>query len=142
MVSTTGRQRLVPRLRNRVIRSTQGRMAPLFRRVPYLPPAMTFDALPVVYKPEYGGPAQGVLEIQVTGLGGGTWTLDIKPDRLKVTRGTGERLPDTRMRVDSRTWTAMATGRIDGTEAFIRGRLDVEGDIRLRIKLDSCFGGH
>src|SRR5258708_25061406 len=64
MVSTAGRQRFVPRLRTRLIRSTQGRLAPLFKRVPYLPPAMTFDALPVVYKPEYGGPAQGILEVQ------------------------------------------------------------------------------
>src|SRR5258708_27417160 len=66
MVSTAARQRLIPRLRNTVIRSTQGRMAPLFRRLPYLPPAMTFDALPVVYKPEYGGPGERLPDIPGT----------------------------------------------------------------------------
>src|SRR5258708_24297790 len=121
MVATAARQRLIPRLRKRVIRSTQGRMSSLFRRVPYLPPAMTFDALPVVYKPEYGGPAQGILEIQVTRAGRGTWTLDIKPDRLKVTRGPGDPLPHTRKRAGSPTRTPLATRRIPRTPALIPG---------------------
>lgn len=120
---------------------TVQRLGPLYRNIPYIPPGMTFDALPHVYDSEVGGPATGILEVHVTGPLGGTWTLDIRPRGIKVHSGPSKTTPDTRLHTDAFTWTAMATGRTDGTTAFMKGRMEMEGDIRLSLKLESCFGG-
>ena len=124
------------------LKATRDRLGPVYRRVPYIPPGVTFDALPHVYRSDLGGPATGVLEVEITGPLGGVWTLDIKKDRVKVIPGRSPATPDTRIKTDAFTWTAMATGRTDGTSAFMRGRLEMEGDIRLSLKLESCFGGN
>lgn len=111
----------------------------VFRHIPYIPPKLIFDTLPKVYRAHRGGPVTGLLEIRVGGRGGGTWTLDIQQDGLTVAEGSSVRLPDTRIVLDSRTWTKLATGRTTGTEAFMRGLLAIEGDISLSLKLDACF---
>jgi predicted lipid carrier protein YhbT len=138
----TARQLVPQRVQRGLLGATQDRrLAPLFRRIPYLPPEVTFAALPVVYRAHLGGRAEGILEVTIKGPGGGTWTLDIKPKGLRVQRGARQQPPDSRLTTDVFTWTAMATRRLDGTEAFMRGRLDVEGDIRLILTLEACFGG-
>lgn len=111
----------------------------VLRLAPYIPPALTFAALPYVFRTHRGGPATGLMEIQVRGLGGGVWTLEILPDDVTVLPGPAVGAPDSRLITDVRTWTALAAGRTNGTEAFMRGRLEVEGDIALTLKLDACF---
>jgi len=111
----------------------------VLRLTPYIPPALTFAALPHVFRPHRGGPATGLMEIQVRGPGGGAWTLDIRADSVEVSRGPAAGPPDSRLITDVRTWTALAAGRTNGTDAFMRGRLEVQGDIALTLKLDACF---
>lgn len=109
------------------------------RLLPYIPPGLTFAVLPRMFRPHRGGPATGVMEIEVRGLGGGVWTLDILADDVAVWRGRAADGPDSRLITDVLTWTALAAGRTNGTDAFMRGRLEVEGDIALTLKLDACF---
>lgn len=111
----------------------------ILRLAPYIPPALTFAALPYVFRPQRGGPATGLMEIQVRGVGGGVWTLDILQDDVAVLSGPALDRPDSRLITDVRTWTALAAGRTNGTDAFMRGRLEVQGDIALTLKLDACF---
>lgn len=107
--------------------------------VPYIPPRWIFAALPSVYRADRGGPATGLMEVRVTGKTGGTWTLDIRSDGVAVNEGPAPALPDARIMLDPKTWTALAAGRISGTEAFARGRIAAEGDLTLTLKLDAAF---
>lgn len=111
----------------------------MLRFVPYLPPSWVFAALPYAFRPDRGGPATGLMEINVTGKGGGTWSLDVTAEGVTVKEGPCECLPAARLKMDPRTWTALAAGRIAGTEAFSRGRIEVEGDLTLTLKLDAAF---
>lgn len=106
--------------------------------IPWVPPALTFWLLPLIFRGDRGGPAEGEMEIVISGPGGGSWALDVRSSGVRVARGPA-RDPACRLLCSSRTWAALASGRITGTEAFMRGRIEVQGDLGLSLKLDACF---
>lgn len=127
-------------LRRFLLKASQSRPArKLIRAVPYIPPSLIFSLLPSAYRPGRGGGGTGLMEICITGLGAGTWTMDLSGDALRVIVGPAPEKPATRMTLDSKTWTQMVTRRLDGPEAFMRGKLAVEGDLALTLKLGACF---
>lgn len=66
------------------------------------------------------------------------YTIHIRGDHCMVSVGRHDRI-DATLRTDAETWLELVSGRVDGLAAFVRGRLRVEGDLHLAIRLETLF---
>lgn len=66
------------------------------------------------------------------------YTIHIRDGRCLVSAGTPED-PTATLSTDARTWLDLVSGRQDGIAAFMAGKLRVEGDLNLAMRLETMF---
>jgi putative sterol carrier protein len=74
----------------------------------------------------------GVCQLVLAGDGGGSWLLKFR-GTPSVTEGTGE--ADCTLHMSAEDYLELAEGRLDTRQLFFSGRLRVEGDLGVAIKL-------
>lgn len=84
-----------------------------------------------------GNPARaksigGVFEFVLEGDDGGTWTLDLTQPALK--EGKAEKM-NCRIRMAAGDFVAMVNNTLGAMDAFKTGRLKVEGNLAMSLKL-------
>jgi multimeric flavodoxin WrbA/putative sterol carrier protein len=87
--------------------------------------------------------AQGlkaVLEFRVTGRESFTGHLTIENQEAAFSEGPAPR-PDLVIQTPADVWLAIATGALDGAQAFMSGKFTAEGDVSLLMRLTSLFPG-
>lgn len=90
----------------------------------------------VAKNPERARKIGGVFEFVLDGEGGGTWHLDM--NEPKVVQGPAEKW-DVRIRMKASDFVELATGKLNPTMAYMTGRLKVEGNISLALKLQAVL---
>jgi putative sterol carrier protein/predicted SnoaL-like aldol condensation-catalyzing enzyme len=78
-------------------------------------------------------------QYSVQGEHGGMWTLIIDDGTSQVRAGQADN-PDVRITIDESDLLAMARGEFSGTEAFMTGKLRVEGNPVLGMQLGRILG--
>ena len=71
---------------------------------------------------------RGTLFFQVTGEGGFSILTHFGPD-------AGKEQPDTEIRIDPEVYADLRAGRLDAQNAFMGGKLQVEGDLQLAMQV-------
>ena len=89
-------------------------------------------------KPELAAQIGASYKFEVTGDGGGTWLVNLKEGNGSVSAGDGE--ADCHITVDSADFLAIINGELNGQMAFMSGKLNVQGDMMLAMKLGSILG--
>lgn len=79
--------------------------------------------------------ARGVYRFDLTGPEPQRWVFDLRASPDRPGEGTDE--VDCTLRMEGRHFRAMAAGALDGTAAFMQGKLQVTGDVNAAIG----FGG-
>lgn len=80
-----------------------------------------------------------VYEFDVSGDNGGTWTLDFTKDGNYITEGsTGD--ADCVVKISDSDFVDMYNGDLPGPQAFMMGKINVEGDMGLAMKLQKFIG--
>ncbi len=85
--------------------------------------------------------AKGVnatLQWDLSGDGGGSWALKIANDACELIEG-GVDAPTTRFKLATSDWMAIASGKLNAINAFMTGKLKVEGDQGLAMRVNSFF---
>jgi putative sterol carrier protein/predicted SnoaL-like aldol condensation-catalyzing enzyme len=80
-----------------------------------------------------------VYQYHIVGDGGGEWVLTFDEGAATITPGTAEK-SDVSITIDEEDMLAMASGELSGVEAFMIGKLRVEGDPVLGMRLGSILG--
>ncbi len=75
-----------------------------------------------------------VYKFVLEGEGGGTWIMDLRDDP-KVTEGDGD--AQCTILMDAGDYVDMMEGRAQGQQLFFMGKLRIEGDMGLAMKLQS-----
>lgn len=97
--------------------------------------------------PPPGQPQRGMTKIQemtvrvqfhLTGPGGSDWYLVSENGEGKRHDGIIEK-PDVTLTATAADWTAIRAGEIDRTQAFLGGKLKVEGDLTLLMQLEDVI---
>jgi len=79
-----------------------------------------------------------VVRFDLSGEGGGSLVIRIEPGRADVARGrVGD--PDTRIRAAARDFFAILDGTENVDVLHLKGRLEVEGDLGVAMKLRTLF---
>ncbi|MDF0531683.1 SCP2 sterol-binding domain-containing protein [Tsukamurella sp. 8F] len=97
-----------------------------------------FEELPSRFKPEEAADLQRTIQWHITDDEQGLWAFEIKDGKGHVIPG-GVSEPDTTFTTTSDTWIAIAEGRQDAMKAFLTGKIQVEGDMTLALKVPDLF---
>lgn len=95
--------------------------------------------LPQHFLPEEAGETDVTVQLHLTGAGGGDWFVRIRDGRLTVSQGVAEGTPDLRVTCTVADYLALVNGEMDPLAAYMRGRVRVEGDVRLVYRLQFLF---
>lgn len=88
--------------------------------------------------PQTAKDINSVLEFQIGGPNGGTWTVDCSSGEGKVTEGSSGTAKTTIVCGDS-DFVGILTKKTNAQMLFMSGKLKVKGDMGLALKLQKLF---
>jgi multimeric flavodoxin WrbA/putative sterol carrier protein len=94
--------------------------------------------MPGVLNPEAAAGLNAVFQFEVSGQENFTAHLEINNSRATYHDGPAAK-PDVIIKTPAAVWLAVATGELDGAQAYMSGAYQVEGDLSLLMRLSSLF---
>lgn len=79
-----------------------------------------------------------VYQFNITGDGGGEWNIAIANGEAVVSQGAAEK-PSITITMESGNFLNLLQGKLNGQMAFMTGKLKIQGDMALALKLQSVF---
>ncbi len=90
-------------------------------------------------KPDISKAVNSVYEFNITGDGGGVWTVDLTKEPGIVTAGTSGAAKCT-VTCASADFMNIVSGKMNAQMAFMSGKLKIKGDMGLAMKLQKVIG--
>jgi len=97
-----------------------------------------FSGMVERFNPDAAEGLKAVLQFSLTGVQSGEFFIDIKDSTATLVRGV-DRSPELLVEIDSEDWVAVVEGKLDGTQAYMSGKMKVTGDMNLLLKLNQLF---
>ena len=97
-----------------------------------------FDALPSQFHAAAAEGVTAVYQFDLSGNEGGQYQLHITGQTCRVSPGLHPS-PNVTLRMAGEDCVAILEGRLNGVSAYLNGRLRVDGDIGLAMKLAAFF---
>ncbi|MDA8395511.1 MAG: SCP2 sterol-binding domain-containing protein [Candidatus Dormibacteraeota bacterium] len=101
-------------------------------------PKEIMERIPSAFKPEKATGVTAVFQWDVGGEQGGHWFVTVKDSACQVEEGQTE-APNITLTIADDNFVKLLTGKLDGTVAFMTGKLKVKGDMGLAMKLPQLF---
>ena len=101
-------------------------------------PDMVFEQMPSALDPARAGSTNATIQFDLTGDNGGKWWVKIHDGKAESSKGEAEN-PQLTVTMDAKDYVKMSLGQLDGTAAFMQGKLKIKGDMGLAIKMQSLF---
>lgn len=96
-----------------------------------------FESIPRSFNPE-GVESPFVVQYEVAGEAGGVYFIEVDAARCVPNEGR-HASPALTVSIEAGDWVRLNRGLLDGTEAFLSGKLKVDGDFTLAMKLAVIF---
>jgi putative sterol carrier protein len=97
-----------------------------------------FDGLGSQFKADKAAGLSAVYQFDIDGTGGGRWHADIADGTCSVAEGTAG-APNITISASDEDWLSIVNGRLNPQMAFMTGKLKVQGDMGLAMRLQSIF---
>ncbi len=97
-----------------------------------------FEEIPNRFDPAAWGSQDAVLQFDITGDEGGTWTATIKGGRMTVSEGAIGGA-DMTITTSDKDMLSIVNGELNAVSAFMQGRIRIEGDMSLAMKLQGLL---
>lgn len=81
---------------------------------------------------------KGVVLFDLSGEGGGKWTLTFADGSVKVEQGEAAS-PNVTLSMSAPDFVAMANGELNPVSAFMQGKIRVSGDMAMAMRLQSIL---
>ena len=101
-------------------------------------PQELFDMMPAAFNPEKAGDVNKTVVIDLTGDNGGTWTVKVADGKCTVDNG-GSDTADLTITMTADDYMAMRRGELQAMNAFMQGKIKLQGDMGLAMKFDGWF---
>ena len=95
--------------------------------------------MPGAFLPDKAGSTSAVVQFHFTGPQATDWNLSIQGGTCKTEKGTAPD-PNVSLTVESSDFQDLLAGRLEPMAAFMRGKLQLRGDVALAMRLPNLFG--
>jgi len=102
-------------------------------------PQQIFDSMPQALVPEKAGSTKAMIQFDLSGDQGGKWWVKIHDGQAESGQGDAPEAPQLTLMADAMDYVKISLGQLDGTAAFMQGKLKIKGDMGLAIKMASLF---
>jgi putative sterol carrier protein len=102
-------------------------------------PDQIVEAMPEFLIPEKAGSTNASILFDLSGDQAGKWWVKIHDGKAESGKGELDGPPNLTLLADANDWVKIMTGKLDGTAAFMQGKLKIKGDMGLAIKMQSLF---
>ncbi|PIE35022.1 hypothetical protein CSA56_05960 [candidate division KSB3 bacterium] len=113
-------------------------VVPLKDRPRPLKVADFFETQHTRFLPDQADGVNAHISYDITGEGGGQWTLIVKDGRCEIQAG-GDPSAKTRAKMTAKTYLKLAQGKLDGRVAFMLGKIKLKGDKASVATVRGCF---
>ena len=103
-------------------------------------PDQIVEMMPGQITPERAGSTNAMIAFDLSGEQGGKWWVKIHDGKAESGKGEPPEPPKLTLLADANDWVNIMTGKLDGTAAFMQGKLKIKGDMGLAIKMQSLLG--
>lgn len=100
--------------------------------------AEVFAQMPQAFLADKAGDLRAIFQFNLSGEGGGDWTVAIANGTCTVAEGNADK-PDVTVSMVADDYVKMTTGELQPVAAFMQGRLKLQGDMNLAMKLQELF---
>jgi hypothetical protein len=97
-----------------------------------------FAGLPGVFQKAAASGVDVVFQFEVTGEGGGSWSVAIKDQACTITEGKHEK-PTTTITLSAADFLAFTAGELKATRAYAAGKLKIGGDLMKSQLIEKLF---
>jgi putative sterol carrier protein len=95
--------------------------------------------LPSALTPEADRTVEAVVHFKFTGAEPGEWNAVIQAGKCEVAQGIPRTKPSITLSADSSDFSRIASGELDGMQAFMSGRLRISGDMDQAMRVLRMF---
>ena len=95
--------------------------------------------MPGAFLPEKAQGMDAVIQFVFTGSQAGEWYASIKDGKCETAQGSSARKPTMTLTADSDDYIKLITGEMDPMQAFMQGKVKLQGDLNLAMKLTQMF---
>ncbi len=102
-------------------------------------PDQIVEAMPNFLIPEKAGSTNATIVFDLSGEGGGKWWVRVHEGKADSGKGEPPESPKLTLKASVDDWIKIMTGKLDGTSAFLQGKLKTDGDLSLAMKMPTMF---
>jgi putative sterol carrier protein len=99
-----------------------------------------FNQMAKEFQPDKAGNLRAKFQFRLAGDGGGDWVVAVANRVCTVTPGTVEK-PDVTIGMAAADFVKMVNGELQPVVAFMQGKIKLQGDMNLAMKVQELFAG-
>ena len=103
-----------------------------------LTPQQVFDEMPNKFVPERAKGVNAVIQFNLSGDNGGLWHLTVADGVASTAAGTAEN-PNVTISIASTDFVNLITGKVNGMQLFMSGKIKLTGDMMLANSMMNWF---
>jgi putative sterol carrier protein len=100
--------------------------------------AQLFEQMPQAFMADKAGNLNATVQFDLTGDGGGQWYAQVADGKCTVEKGTTAN-PTATIRMAADDYADLVTGKLNPVNAFMMGKVKVEGDLNTVMKFQTLF---
>lgn len=100
--------------------------------------AEIFPAMVTRFIPAKADGVSAIIQFNLSGDNGGLYWLRIADGACEAGQGQAEN-PKMTLKATADDWYAVSTGKMNAMQAFMSGKLKIEGDMGLAMKMQTMF---
>jgi len=93
---------------------------------------------PRAFRPDKAEGVHAIIQYHLTGEEGGDWIITIGDGKCTVAAGVAEK-PTMTLTAEAHDFKDVLTGKANGMQYFMQGKLKLAGDLNLAMKLTTFF---
>lgn len=101
-------------------------------------PQQIMDRIPEAFQASKAQDLTATFQWEISGPTGGQWYVEIKDAQCQVYSGSTAE-PNITISVKDEDFVKVITGKMDGTMAFMTGKLKIKGNMGLAMRLSGLF---
>jgi putative sterol carrier protein len=102
--------------------------------------ADVFNQMVNEFQPDRAGNLRAQFQFRLTGQDGGDWLVAVANKTCTVTQGVADK-PDVTISMDATDFVKMVNGELQPVVAFMQGKIKLQGDMNLAMKVQELFAG-